>query len=133
MRRTAATAAATARPTHTTMIHALRAIIGRNAPGFESHALCVRQSHHSLRPAIRRPVPRVLARRQGTELAVRDDQLGLGVHVGYRIALPASFYVTPWIGVGYQLGTRDVTLDGKTYAPSTITVFPAIHLGYQFR
>ena len=76
---------------------------------------------------------RVLAQRQGTDLAARDDQLGLGVHVGYRIALPASFYVTPWLGVGYQFGARDVTLEDKTYAPSAISVFPAIHVGYQFR
>lgn len=75
---------------------------------------------------------RVLAERQGTDLAARQTQVGLGVHVGYRIALPEGFYVTPWIGVSYQLGASDVTLADRTYAPSSISVFPAIHVGYQF-
>jgi hypothetical protein len=57
----------------------------------------------------------------------------VGAHLGYRIALPAGFYATPWIGVGYQLGARDVTLGGATYEASPLTVFPAVHLGYRFR
>ena len=78
-------------------------------------------------------VLRVLAQRQGTDLAARDLEFGVGVHVGYRIALPADFYVTPWIGVGYDFGVDPVTLGGKTYAASSISVFPAIHVGYRFR
>lgn len=77
-------------------------------------------------------VLRVLAERRGTDLAARDVVFGVGVHAGYRITLPASFYVTPWIGVGYNVGTDAIILDGKTYAPSAFTVFPAVHLGYRF-
>jgi hypothetical protein len=56
-----------------------------------------------------------------------------GVHVGYRIALPAHFYVTPWIGVSYAWSAADVTLGGMTYEPARINVFPAVHVGYRFR
>lgn len=69
---------------------------------------------------------------QGTDRSAIDRQLGAGIEVGYRIGLPAKFYVTPWLGVGYQFGADKVTLDGKTYAPSAFTVFPAIHVGYSY-
>jgi len=75
----------------------------------------------------------LLIQRQGTDLAVRQDQLGVGVHVGYRISVIDRLYVTPWIGVGYQLGTRDVTLADVTYQRMRISVFPAVHVGYRFQ
>jgi hypothetical protein len=75
----------------------------------------------------------MLAQRQGTDLAVRRLQLNAGVDVGYRIALPDDFYVTPWIGVGVQLGADDVTLAGATYHPDRVSVFPAIHIGRRFQ
>jgi hypothetical protein len=78
-------------------------------------------------------VTRVHIRRQGTELGADDRQFGVGVHAGYRFALPAGFYVTPWLGIGYELGARDVMLDGKTYQAQSFTVFPAVHLGYRFQ
>jgi hypothetical protein len=78
-------------------------------------------------------VLRVLARRQGTELTATQLQIGVGVHAGYRISLPAGFYATPWLGVGYDLGADPITLGGGTYKPSKISVFPAIHFGYAFR
>ncbi|MCE9578335.1 MAG: hypothetical protein K8W52_34730 [Deltaproteobacteria bacterium] len=73
------------------------------------------------------------ARRQGTDLAGHQVQIGAGVHAGYRIALPAGFYATPWLGVGYNFNTSPITLGGSTYTPSKFSVFPAVHLGYQFR
>lgn len=78
-------------------------------------------------------VSRLLARRQGTDLASQQLQGSMGVHLGYRIALPADFYVTPWIGVSYQLGRKDVTLAGAAFHQSPLNVFPAVHLGYRFR
>jgi hypothetical protein len=75
---------------------------------------------------------RVTARRQGTDLCVRDVAFQTGVHLGYRITLPAQFYVAPWLGVGYIWSARDVTLDGKTYAAPTLSLFPAVHVGYRF-
>jgi hypothetical protein len=78
-------------------------------------------------------VVRVHARLQGTAMSDDDLEVQTGVDVGYRFALPAGFYITSWIGVGYAWSTKDVMLGGKTYEPSPITVFPAVHLGYRFR
>jgi hypothetical protein len=78
-------------------------------------------------------VARVHVHRQGTELSADDYQIGTGLEVGYRIALPAGFYATPWIGVGTTWSADDVMLDGKTYESSRLTIFPAIHVGYRFR
>jgi hypothetical protein len=78
-------------------------------------------------------VARMLIERQGTDLAVRQDQLGVGIHVGYRIPLFDRFYATPWIGVGYQFHAKDMMLADATYEPQKISVFPAVHLGYRFQ
>ena len=78
-------------------------------------------------------VLKVEARRQGTDLAGHQVQIGAGVHGGYRITLPAGFYATAWLGVGYNFNTSPITLGGSTYAPSKFSVFPAVHLGYRFR
>ncbi len=59
----------------------------------------------------------------------RQDQLGVGVHGGWRIALPWNLYATPWLGVGYSPNARAVQLRGDTYHPSAVTLFPAVHLG----
>ncbi len=77
-------------------------------------------------------VIRVHARLQGSDLGADDAQVGAGFHAGYRISLPAGFYVTAWLGVGYSFSADDVMLGGKTYDASPFTVFPAIHLGYRF-
>lgn len=77
-------------------------------------------------------VARVRAHRQGTDLTVVDRQVSTGVHVGYRFALPANLYVTPWLGVGRAWGAEDLTVDGATYEAMPVTVFPAVHLGYRF-
>jgi hypothetical protein len=74
----------------------------------------------------------IRASRQGTDASDLQRTFGLGVDAGYRISLPVGFYVTPWLGLGYQFGTKDVTIAGATYKSSPITVFPAIHLGYRF-
>lgn len=77
-------------------------------------------------------VVRVHARLQGSDLAADDTQIGAGVHAGYRFSLPAGFYATAWLGVGYVFSADDVMLGGKTYDAQPFTVFPAIHLGYRF-
>jgi hypothetical protein len=76
---------------------------------------------------------RVHVHLQGTDLRADDRQLGTGIEVGYRIALPAGFYVTPWIGVGYNFSVDSVMLGGKTFDPDPVTVFPAVHVGYRFQ
>jgi hypothetical protein len=70
---------------------------------------------------------------QRGDFAARVNQPGFGVQVGYRIMITDHFYATPWIGVDYHFNAGDVTLDGATFKSTPITVFPAVHLGYQFR
>lgn len=78
-------------------------------------------------------VVRMHARLQGSDLAADDIQIGAGIQAGYRFSLPANFYATAWLGVGYAFSADDMMLGGKTFEASPITVFPAIHLGYRFR
>ena len=70
---------------------------------------------------------------QRGDFAARENQPGVGVQIGYRIMVYDGFYVTPWIGVGYQFNAGDVTLGGATFKSSPIFPYPAVHLGYQFR
>lgn len=78
-------------------------------------------------------VMRLNVGRKGTDLARRDKQVGVGIDAGWRFNLGAGFYATPWLGVGYAFGTDDVTLAGKTFESSKVSVFPAVHVGYGFR
>jgi hypothetical protein len=92
-----------------------------------------RAEQRGLFVGVQASVTRVLVERRGMDLAARDYQVGTGVQVGYRIALSAGLYITPWIGVDYQWSADDLMLDGATYEASRWTVFPAIHLGYRFQ
>ncbi len=78
-------------------------------------------------------VTHILSQLKGTELARRQQMFGVGMDAGWRFALPAGFYVTPWLGVSYNFGVDDVTLAGKTQHNNPVVVFPAVHLGYRFR
>jgi len=78
-------------------------------------------------------VVRAHVHRQGSDLTARQTLVGAGVHVGYRFQVVDRLYVSPWIGVDYQLGADDVTLGGATYQGRAVTVFPAVHVGYRFR
>jgi hypothetical protein len=76
---------------------------------------------------------RMLVERDRTSLAATQYQVPAGIHLGYRIPLPASFYLSPWIGLAYTFGADDLALGDATYEVNAFTVFPAIHLGYQAR
>jgi hypothetical protein len=39
---------------------------------------------------------------------------------------------TPWIGFGYVFGTALIEADGKSFALSPLSFFPAVHVGYGF-
>ena len=78
-------------------------------------------------------VARMHVRLHGTDLSADDMQYGTGVELGYRIALPHGFHVTPWLGVGTTWRADSVTLGDKTFEPSRLTIFPAVHVGYRFR
>jgi hypothetical protein len=77
-------------------------------------------------------VSRLLVEKHGTDLAVRQHQVGGGVHGGWRFALPAAFYATAWLGVGYNVGAADVMLEGARFEMTRLVVFPAIHVGRRF-
>jgi hypothetical protein len=76
---------------------------------------------------------RVHVHLQGTDLSADDTQLATGVELGYRIALPYNFHVTPWLGVGTAWSADPVMLGGETFEPQRLQIFPAIHVGYRFR
>ena len=66
-------------------------------------------------------------------MIAHETDVQLGVHAGYRIDIAHGFYATPWLGVGYLFGAHDVALAGRTFHAEPVTVFPAVHLGYQFQ
>ncbi len=78
-------------------------------------------------------VAKVLVQRKGQKLADLDREYTIGANLGYRIGVVDGFYVTPWIGVGYALSAKDVTLDEATFTASRWQVFPAVHLGYRLK
>jgi hypothetical protein len=77
-------------------------------------------------------VMRLRARFNETGESASDTQFGVGVNAGYRFMLPAGFYATPWLGVGYTLSARDLVVASETFKANPLTIFPAIHVGYRF-
>lgn len=69
---------------------------------------------------------------EGTKHHASQDQVSTGVNLGWRFALPYGLYATPWFGVSYSFGARDMSVDGKAYRANAVTFFPAVHLGYRF-
>ncbi|HET9930790.1 MAG TPA: hypothetical protein VFQ35_08890 [Polyangiaceae bacterium] len=71
---------------------------------------------------------------QESRTSARDSQWqgSLGVNLGWRFVLPFGFYATPWLGLGYALNAKDMSVAGKTYNPNSFTIFPAVHVGYRF-
>lgn len=78
-------------------------------------------------------VARMNVRQRSSGVALTQTQLVAGVNAGYRWLLPASFYVTAWLGLSYSFGARDLSFAGADYEMNPWRVFPAIHLGYQLR
>jgi hypothetical protein len=74
---------------------------------------------------------RALVAARDSALARRDTQLTAGVNFGWRFGLPANFYATTWLGVGYAFGAEVVELAGQRFEPQRVVVFPGGHLGYQ--
>ncbi len=55
------------------------------------------------------------------------------MNFGWRFDLPADFYATAWLGLGYAFSAEDIVLDGQRFEAQSVSVFPAIHLGYHLR
>lgn len=63
---------------------------------------------------------------------VRDSN-SLGLRAGYKYRLTDNFYVMPWIGVAKNLSDKSaIQLSGDVYKIDDWSIFPTIHLGYQF-
>ena len=69
---------------------------------------------------------------EGTGLSTRRERWNAGVELGWRFELYRGLYATPWLGVDYTFGARDVTLAGRTFESSSWSLFPAVHVGYRF-
>ncbi len=74
---------------------------------------------------------RVTIARPQEQLAAQHLQISMGARAGYRWTLVDSFYVEPWIGVGYALGAKDVQLGQERFENNPLVIFPTIHIGYQ--
>jgi hypothetical protein len=72
-------------------------------------------------------------RLDGTGLSSRQVTWSAGVDAGWRFTLGRRLYLTPWVGLQYSPGARDVTLDGRTFRSHAWTVYPAVHVGYRFQ
>jgi len=69
----------------------------------------------------------------GTGLSSRQSSWGAGADVGWRFALGRHFHVTPWVGLDYTFGGKDVALAGRTYKSRPWSIYPFVHLGYRFQ
>lgn len=61
----------------------------------------------------------------------RETRLQVGGRAGWRILLPAGFYATPWVGLGYAIGAGDRRVGAFEYEASPWVLFPTLHLGYR--
>jgi hypothetical protein len=77
-------------------------------------------------------VARPFVRRKGTDLASRRTEYSAGINFGWRFVFFERFYATTWLGLSRTLARAPVTLAGSTYEGNSITIFPAVHLGYRF-
>lgn len=59
-------------------------------------------------------------------------QTSIGPRIGYRFLINKNITVTPWLGVGFNLESEDVTLSGETFNQEAVTLFPTVHLGWKF-
>lgn len=67
---------------------------------------------------------------EGGDAFTVAPQGNAGVRVGWRIPVYKGLYVAPWVGVGANLGAREIATDGGAYEVGRAYVFPTIHLGY---
>jgi len=57
----------------------------------------------------------------------------IGIRTGYKIAFTQSAFITPWIGLNKNISnTPDTHIDEQTYYSDNWTLFPTIHLGFEF-
>ncbi|WP_157494257.1 hypothetical protein [Fulvivirga imtechensis] len=60
-------------------------------------------------------------------------EFSLGIRGGYRWNTGlGNLYVTPWLGLGYILNAKDVTINGEVFKTSPFQPFPTVHIGWTF-
>lgn len=69
------------------------------------------------------------------EIISREEVSGevqtAGVQFGYRVDI-GKLYITPWVGFDYALKELKMSTTNTTYEHQRFSVFPTVHLGYQF-
>ena len=73
-------------------------------------------------------------RLKSTDESIERDVNLLGIRFGYKWKMSDSFYAMPWVGVDKNITQQDLEfeLGGETYTEQEWTVFPTVHLGYDF-
>ncbi|MEC9282998.1 MAG: hypothetical protein VX642_09810 [Bdellovibrionota bacterium] len=69
-------------------------------------------------------------------LEVKKDIDLIGPRIGYRFFWGKSIYVSSWLSIYKNLKADSesdtITIDGESYEQEEYTVFPAVHIGFQF-
>ena len=73
-----------------------------------------------------------IARTDDPRTQERARRLSMGVRAGWRFALPARFFISPWLGIDYSPGIATRQLGEHHYEESPWSLFPTVHLGYRF-
>lgn len=68
----------------------------------------------------------------GVAAQLRTWHSDAGLEGGYRFAMGAHAYVTPWAGLDWISRHEDSFVGGKRYRQKAVMPFAAIHLGYRF-
>lgn len=70
---------------------------------------------------------------RGDDARERRGAYGVGIRGGYRIPLgQRGLYVVPWASVSYSFDGDDVIIGSETFDGRSVTVFPAVHIGWRF-
>ncbi len=78
-------------------------------------------------------VSRLQVTHQGSNQKANRIEYSLGVRIGYRWNTGlASLYITPWLGLGYTLNAKNLTVNGETFENSAFQPFPTVHVGWKF-
>jgi hypothetical protein len=71
-------------------------------------------------------------RDSNTHIQSRLTSWMLGGRLGWHIALPAHFYIKPWLGVGRHFAPSDIAVGTRVFHQSHLLLFPTFHVGYVF-
>ena len=66
------------------------------------------------------------------EEEVNQTQFYIGPRIGFRIGGENGFFISPWVGVYYVFGRKDVVVGKDRFHVSPIQIFPTIHVGFRF-